>query len=189
MTLEFRPLQLPDDRTLLADFLSGHPWPFHSSSQLNREDVLQKIDAGGYSDSDTQTFWMTVEEKSVGLIKLFDLDDVEDGSPLFDLRIIPALRGQGVGKQAVTWLTAYLFETYPTLGRIEGTTRADNLAMRKVFVRCGYAKEGHIRKSWATGEGVKLDTVIYGILREDWQNKTVTPVHWHDEPDANRPQS
>jgi RimJ/RimL family protein N-acetyltransferase len=181
MNLSFKALELPDEQETLADFLLGHPWPYHSGSQITREEILQKIDEGIFSNPDTKTFWIVTDlDQKIGLIKLFDLDDVEDGSPLFDLRIIPEFRGQGVGKQAVTWLTRYLFETYPVLNRIEGTTRVDNLAMRKIFLRCGYVKEGHIRKSWETVEGNKLDTVVYGILREDWQSKTVTPVNWSD---------
>jgi RimJ/RimL family protein N-acetyltransferase len=52
--------------------------------------------------------------------------------------------------------------------------------MRKVFVSCGYAKEGHSRKSWLTNDGSKVDAITYGILREDWQSKTITPVNWND---------
>lgn len=181
MKLSYQPLSLPTERELLADFLSSHPWPYHSGGAITRAEVLQKIDQGEFSGSDTQRFWiMTEVNERVGLIKLFDLDDVEDGSPLFDLRIAPAFRGQGIGKQAVTWLTRYLFETYPILGRIEGTTRVDNLAMRKVFLSCGYVKEGHSRKSWPAEDGTMFDTVIYGILREDWLSKTTTPVNWND---------
>jgi RimJ/RimL family protein N-acetyltransferase len=179
--ISFKPLSLPAERDLLADFLSSHPWPYHSENQIKREDVLQKIDEGAFSSPDIQLFWIINAGKHIGLVKLFDLDDVEDGSPLFDLRIHPEFRGQGIGKQAVTWLTHYLFETYPTLDRIEGTTRVDNIAMRKVFLSCGYVKEGHIRKSWPADNNKKLDTVIYGILREDWLGKTTTPVNWNDE--------
>jgi RimJ/RimL family protein N-acetyltransferase len=182
MKLLFLPLNLLIERNEFADFLLGHPWPYHANGEITRAEMLQKIDEGVFSSSDTQTFWIITEpNQHIGLIKLFDLDDIEDGSPLFDLRIAPEHRGKGVGKQAVTWLTNYLFETYPVLGRIEGTTRVDNLAMRKVFLSCGYAKEGHIRKSWSAEDGTKLDTVMYGILREDWQNKTLTSVNWHDE--------
>jgi RimJ/RimL family protein N-acetyltransferase len=110
---------------------------------------------------------------------LFDLDD---DSPLFDIRLDPAFRGMGLGFQAVNWLTDYLFRTWPNLLRIEGTTREDNLAMRKVFRKCYYAKEGHYRKAWATSSGDLLDTVQYGILREDWGAKKVTPLRWNDEP-------
>jgi RimJ/RimL family protein N-acetyltransferase len=182
MKLSFQPLSLPIERNALTDFLSSHPWPYHSSSQLDREELLEKIDASAFWGPDTQLFWIINANRHIGLIKLFDLDDVEDGNPLFDLRIHPEFRGQGIGKQAVTWLTRYLFETYPMLRHIEGTTRVDNLAMRKVFVSCSYVKEGHIRKSWPTENGEKLDTVIYGILREDWLNKMITPVLWNDRP-------
>jgi RimJ/RimL family protein N-acetyltransferase len=182
MELSFQPLSLPTEHELLAGFLSSNPWPYHSGPRLGREDLLQHIDEGGFSSPDTQRFWIIADGNNyIGLIKLFDLDDVEDGSPLFDLRIHAAFRGQGIGKQAVMWLTRHLFETYPTLGRIEGTTRVDNVAMRKVFLSCGYAKEGHVRKSWSSEDGRKLDTVMYGILREDWLNKTITPIHWDDE--------
>jgi RimJ/RimL family protein N-acetyltransferase len=182
MTLSYHLLSLPSEREMLADFLSSHPWPYHASSSTSRNDVLQQIDEGAFSSPDTQRFWIVAESNErIGLIKLFDLDDVEDGSPLFDLRIHKTFRGQGIGKQAVEWLTRYLFETYPTLGRIEGTTRVDNLAMRKVFRNCGYVKEGHLRKTWSVKGGQKLDTVMYGILREDWLSKTISPVHWDDE--------
>jgi RimJ/RimL family protein N-acetyltransferase len=179
--MSFIPLSLPDDREAFADFLLAHPWPYHSGGEVTRAFLLQKIDEGLFSSPDVQTFWIKSDTgEARGIIRLFDLDDVEDGSPLFDLRIHAAYRGQGIGKQAVQWLNNYLFETYPVLARIEGTTRVDNIAMRKVFESCGYAKEGHSRKSWPTEDGINVDTVIYGILREDWQSKTITPVNWND---------
>lgn len=76
--------------------------------------------------------------------------------------------------QAVTWLTRYLFETWAECDRIEGTTREDNLAMRKLFLRCGYVKEGHFRKAW-DGEHA---AILYAILREDWEQGKITPVLW-----------
>jgi RimJ/RimL family protein N-acetyltransferase len=178
MNLEFTAVELPKDRERLADFLSGHTWPFHSRSQISRVDILQDIDEGKYLRADTQRFWIIKDAQVLGLIKLFDLDDIEDGSPLFDLRIHPDYHGQGVGKKAVTWLSGYLFKSYPLLGRIEGTTRVDNLAMQKVFLACNFVKEGHIRKSWPAKDS-KMDTVIYGLLREDWENNSITPIDWN----------
>jgi RimJ/RimL family protein N-acetyltransferase len=180
--LTFKDVSLGAERELLANFLVSHNWPYHSGSNLRHEALLHQIDTGQFFSPDSKQFWIIAEpNKHVGLIKLFDLDDIEDGNPLFDLRIHTDFRGQGIGKKAVTWLTQFVFESYPRLGRLEGNTRVDNIAMRKVFLGCGYLKEGHIRKSWATAEGKKLDTVIYGILREDWLNKTLTPVAWDDE--------
>lgn len=124
---------------------------------------------------------MSATQERVGLIRLYDLDDVDDGYPLFDLRIRATYRGQGIGKQAVQWLTRYLFETWPQLERIAGTTRHDNQAMWQVFRHCGYAKEGHFRQDWNGSDGKQYDTIQYAILREDWVNQTITPVLWPDE--------
>jgi RimJ/RimL family protein N-acetyltransferase len=177
MNLEFLVVDVPKDREQLADFLSSHTWPFHSRSQISRADIFLDIDKGEYSRADTQRFWIIRNAQPIGLIKLFDLDDIEDGSPLFDLRIHPDQQGQGVGKKAVKWLSGYLFNSYPILGRIEGTTRVDNIAMQKVFVACNFVKEGQIRKSWPAKDS-KMDTVIYGLLREDWENNSITPIDW-----------
>lgn len=90
-------------------------------------------------------------------------------------------RGQGIGTDAISWLTDYLFETYPAKHRLEGWTRADNTAMRSVFRRCGYVKEAHLRLDFPAANGRFMDKVGYAILRDDWQTRTVTPVRWHDE--------
>lgn len=119
--------------------------------------------------------------KKIGFIRLFDLDEIDDGYPLFDLRFRSICRSRGLGKTAVKWLTKYLFDKHPNLDRIIGTTRADNAAMRKIFLQCGFIKEGHYRKDWMSSTGEKFDTVKYGILRDDWLSGKSTPVNWNDE--------
>lgn len=179
MSLNYVPLLLPDETGLLADWLCSESWPFHSQSNLSLEQALQRIRAGAFSGSNHQTFWILQGAERIGLIKLLDLDDIEDGYPLFDLRLRSAFRGQGIGEQAVTWLTSYLFTHWPELDRIQGTTRSDNAAMRRVFVKCGYVKEGHYRKAW-DGQA----SIHYGILREDSESGVITPLDWFDEPQS-----
>lgn len=180
--LSFHPLSIDAERELLADWLSSDRWLYHSNPQLSREEVLKWFDQGEFTGTNCRTFWIVVSpNQRAGLIRLFDLDDIDDGAPMFDLRIRAEYRGQGIGKESLRWLTDYLFETWSELARIEGNTRIDNLAMRKVFSQCNYAKEGHFRKAWVTVEGKQFDSVCYGILREDWISQTITPVNWSDE--------
>lgn len=184
MNLFFPPIKLPLEQDLLVKWLSSEMWPFHVNTHLTRETVLNWIQVGTFTGTDCQVFWITTEScERVGLIRLFDLDDVDDGYPLFDLRIRATERGKGIGQQALQWLTRYLFETYPQLNRIAGTTRNDNHAMRRVFQKCGYIKEGHFRQDWDGSDGKQYDTIHYAILREDWSNQTITPVNWEDEGD------
>jgi RimJ/RimL family protein N-acetyltransferase len=183
LTPNFVPLELPAEREMLATWLSSERWPFHSNPELEHVQVLKWIDTGDYFDGpNNATFWIMLEAERVGLIRLFDLEDIGDGEPMFDLRIRNVFRGRGLGTQAVQWLTNHLFSNHEILGRIAGTTRSDNLAMRGAFRRCGYAKEAHFRRSWSSADGQIFDTVGYGILREDWAQKKITPVDWQDEP-------
>lgn len=183
MKISFDSVSLPNAQDRLVAFLTSEEWPFHVNSRLSQDKVLEMIGEGIFDGSNHKSFWILDEtKKEIGFIRLFDLEDVDDGYPLFDLRIRAAYRGRGLGKSAVQWLTKHLFEKYPQLERIVGTTRADNSAMRKVFRSCGYVKEGHYRKDWSSLNGACFDTVKYGILREDWISGNTTPVPWNDEP-------
>ena len=51
---------------------------------------------------------------------------------------VPAVRGR-VGRRCA----GRVFTEFPDIDRIEGTTRQDNRAMRRTFIRCGYVKEAH----------------------------------------------
>lgn len=181
MNLSFQKLQLPEESDFLISWLTNEEWPFHSFSKVSSERVSELISKGFYSGPDNQAFWILKDDQEkVGMIRLFDLDDIGYGSPLFDLRILNRYRGQGIGKQAVKWLTDYLFNSWSNLSRIEGTTRVDNHSMRAIFRKSGYVKEGHYRKAWPTNDGQKVDTVQYAILREDWISGSPTLVKWND---------
>jgi hypothetical protein len=78
-----------------------------------------------------------------------------------------------------------VFDTH-AVERLEGTTRQDNVAMRRTFRAVGFVKEAHYRRGWPAPrrDGRLLDAVGYALLRTDWRDGTTTPVEWHDAPDA-----
>ena len=117
---------------------------------------------------DVATFWIRDSGEIVGIIRLLDLDDLDVGSPLFDLRLAETHRGRGLGRQAVRWLTDHLFANYPVLHRIEATTRHDNLAMQVVFAHCRYRLEGRMLEAWKHADGTRSDTLVFAILRREW---------------------
>ncbi|MFI9099235.1 GNAT family N-acetyltransferase [Streptomyces fildesensis] len=173
------------DVDFLADFLIDESWPFHGPAALDRDTVRRRVSGGYYDGDESRTFWIIVGGERVGLIRLFDLADVpEGGTPLFDLRVGAAHRSRGLGGQALTWLTAYLFTEFPDLRRIEGTTRQDNRAMRRTFLSSGYAKEAHYRQAWPDEQEHVHDAVGYAILRHDWLSGATTPPDWNDEQPA-----
>ena len=164
MTLMFEPLAWPDDAVAATTFLATHEWPFHGVPRLNTNQAAAVPVAG----DEVAAFWIRADGETVGMIRVLDLDDLGDGSPLFDLRIAEGYRGRGVGRAAVNWLGDHLFTTYPELHRIEATTRHDNVAMQSVLAHCGYRLEGQLLETWKHTDGTWLDTLIFAFLRREW---------------------
>jgi RimJ/RimL family protein N-acetyltransferase len=160
----FRRVEVPDDIDTVVAFLSANDWPFHARGTLSPDEAATvTVEA-----ADIESHWIVDDDAVVGLVRLLDLDDVENGSPLFDLRIGERHRGRGLGTMTVRWLTMYLFESYESLHRIEATTRDDNVAMRSVLERCGYRIEGELRDAWPNDDGSRSNTIVYGLLRPEW---------------------
>ncbi|MFE7352249.1 GNAT family N-acetyltransferase [Streptomyces sp. NPDC057543] len=178
MNIDFRRLS-DSDADALVRFLTGERWPFHVIGEVDDATARQWVAEGRFASEENRSFWIVADGTPVGLVRLMDL---ADDTPMFDLRIEAAHRGSGIGAQAVTWLTRYLFTEFPEVRRVEGTTRQDNVPMRRVFLRCGYVKEAHYRDAWPAYDGTVHDTVGYAILRRDWTAGTVTLPPWDDDP-------
>jgi RimJ/RimL family protein N-acetyltransferase len=152
------------DAEAVAAFLSRHSWPFHARSTLSLEESRQvKL---GPSD-EVRSFWIKEDKSTVGMVRVFDLEDAHDGSVLFDLRIAGECRGRGIGRATVAWLVDMLFAEYPSLHRIEATTRFDNYAMRRALESNKFILEGCLRQTWRSESGARYDTALYGRLRSD----------------------
>ncbi len=167
MALTIEPLAWPGDADTVVSFLAAHEWPFHGMPRLSAEAAATIRVAA----DDVASFWVRDGDVIIGLIRLFDLDDLDNGSPLFDLRIATESRGRGIGSFAVRWLTGHLFTTYPVLHRIEATTRSDNVAMQAVFAQCGYRQEGRMLEAWKNADGTRSDTLVYATLRREFPHQ------------------
>jgi len=163
MPLNFIRVVLPDDFDRLVDFLCANRWPFHRITQPQTTDVSHLE----FANSEVTSYWAVSDGRDVGLIRLLGLDDLVEGSPLFDIRIAETDRRRGVGGECVQWLTDHLFTTYPGLHRVEANTRADNVAMQRTLGQSGYQLEGRLRESWRSEDGRRYDTLVYGLLRTE----------------------
>ncbi len=178
MKLEFTGYR-PEDADKLAQWISSDKWPFHGNPEPEPEKVKKWISDGFFDGDENRTFWILAEGENVAA-GLISLHEFTDDTPIFDIRIRSEFRGKGIGKSAVKWLAEYVF-TKTEKERIEGHTRADNAAMRKVFRDCGWVKEAHHRKCWPDNEGYKHDSVTYAVLKEDHLSGKKTPVKWDDD--------
>jgi RimJ/RimL family protein N-acetyltransferase len=169
MQLRFDPVRATD-AAALARFLSASDWPFHLERRIDNDWVRGRLESGHFFGATSQAFWARGEsEEPLALGRVFDLEDI---TPLVDLRVAAEARGRGVGTLALRGLTAWLFSEQPTTGRLGGYTRHDNLAMRRVFEKCGFQQEALHRRAWRVDGGEAFDCVGYAILRSEFEMPT-----------------
>lgn len=167
-----------DDIDTLIEFLTSDTWEFYGIPNPRPEKIRNSYENNAYTGGDCRTFWVISDEDiKVGMVRIFDL---ENGDPLFDIRILSKYKGLGIGTKTVKWMVNFIFNNYPDKKRIEGNTRQDNYAMRRVFNKCGFVKEAHHRRAWVGIDGIPYDAIGYGIIKEDWLEVKVTPVNWVD---------
>jgi RimJ/RimL family protein N-acetyltransferase len=167
MQLRFDPI-VASDAALLGKFLSASEWPFHVEQSVNENWVRGRIEAGHFFGSDSRSFWIRGDEEEegepLGLARVFDLEDL---TPLLDLRLVTSARGRGIGTLSLRGLTTWVFSEYPQTDRLGGYTRHDNVAMRRVFEKCGFLLEAQHRRAWRVAGAQPVDAVGYAILREE----------------------
>lgn len=78
----------------------------------------------------------------------------------------PAVRGRGIGCEALGLWVSYLFEVTPWV-RLDFATWSGNAAMLAVGQALGFTEEARFRKARVV-DGVRYDSVVMGVLREEW---------------------
>ena len=78
----------------------------------------------------------------------------------------PALRGRGIGTEALRIWTDHLFATTDVV-RLDYSTWSGNERMLRVGRRLGFTEEARFRDAREV-RGVRYDSVVLGVLRTEW---------------------
>jgi len=176
MNIRFQ--EFKDEIDALVEFLTSDTWEFLGTPNPKPERIRASYENHYYTGDDCKTFWVISDQDiKMGMVRIYEM---EDPTPVFDIRISSKYKGMGIGTSTVKWLVDYIFSNFNDKDRIEANTRQDNYAMRTVFYKCGFAKEAHHRKAWVGNDGIPYDAIGYGITKEDWKNGQTTPVQWND---------
>lgn len=177
--LSLQPIERPRDDDAFVGFLSACEFPFHMEPRPTTEEARKRLTSGVVDGPDAAGYWLLADGEVVGVVTL---EDLEDDTALIDLRLAENARGRGIGTAVLPVIVTEVFGRFPSVRKLEGQTREDNVAMRRAFRRAGWVKEAHYREGWPVAGGQPLASVAYAILRSDVQSGTTTPVPWDDEP-------
>jgi RimJ/RimL family protein N-acetyltransferase len=113
------------------------------------------------------------EDKFIGFVVLFS---IKWASQTADMAIgigLPEYRGKGYGQDALRLILNYAFAEL-NLYRVGLTVMSYNTAAIKSYERAGFALEG-AKRQMVCREGQRHDLLLYGILRDEWEQKRETP--------------
>lgn len=102
----------------------------------------------------------------VGTTGLWSVD-LHNGTAHIGVQLLRSARGRGLGTDVVRVMCHYAF-VVRGLHRVGLETLATNEPMRKAALRAGFTEEGRLREA-AFVLGERVDEVLYGLLRSDWQ--------------------
>lgn len=89
----------------------------------------------------------------------------EVGYALFDQKY----SGKGLMQEAFRFVLEFGFNTM-NLFRVEAMTSPTNEASKKILTNSGFREEGYMVGNYLR-EGIAEDSVMYGLLRDEWKTK------------------
>lgn len=134
---------------------------------------LQQLDLLLQDWNDGETcfvFAIRNQGQLVGLINLDDLD-LANGHAEIGIALTNSLsRGQGYAQEAIRIMLDYAFHELG-LQRVWARIIDGNQPSVRLFEKIGFTSEGKLRKH-VLRQGQYCDTLIYGLLRDEWHQMT-----------------
>ncbi|ADJ16676.1 GNAT family N-acetyltransferase [Halalkalicoccus jeotgali] len=117
---------------------------------------LDETDAGSGQPPESET-------KPIGVVFV---EDADWRRPELVYWLVPAVHGDGYGKEALSLVIDYVFRTYahPAVG---AGVYEFNEVSQNLLTSLGFSEEGRIRKNRFV-DGDYVDTIQYGLLRTEW---------------------
>nr|WP_315248459.1 GNAT family protein [uncultured Duganella sp.] len=146
-------------------YFSSTPWLQLSQAVENVEQTLK-----GYRDGTLLRLAMVPREGEhagavIGAVTLYGFD-LRNRRCEIGYILDRQHWGQRYTQEAMRAVIAYAFDTLQ-LHRLEADIHPDNIASERLLQSLHFQREGHLRQRWFVGNEIS-DSLIYGLLRADW---------------------
>ena len=157
-----------DVSSLRAIFSDADVVRFMSIAQLVSETaVLQFLDEihNGFQAGTLYQWGVQFEQDIVGTVTLWRIDRRHRRAEL-GFALAKAFWGRGLMLHALPAVVEFAFKRLD-LHRLEADTDPRNIASIRVLERLGFQREGRLRERYFQSGEIQ-DSVIFGLLRRDW---------------------
>ncbi|PZR55567.1 N-acetyltransferase [Xylanimonas oleitrophica] len=168
---------LPQDEPLVREWLRPHhdwhrwdapylPRPSEEEAAAYARRIATQVPDGGEGLPPSRAVVADREGRLLGVVSWYWESEAtgwaRTGIVLYD----PAVRGRGVGREALALWTSFLFARTDWV-RLDLATWSGNVPMLSVARALGFVEEGRFRDARVV-DGVRYDSVVCGVLREEW---------------------
>lgn len=166
--IRLRPLEPTDLDVLVAARSVGSGATPVGDEQARRR-FARRIEASGRFHEGRLDFGIELAGRLVGSIEARQpREGLPPGAYEIGISFFDAVdRGRGLGTTAVRLFTDYLFSDAAT-HRVQASTWVENVPMRRVLEKLGFALEGVMRSFMPTPGGERHDYALYAVTRDDW---------------------
>jgi RimJ/RimL family protein N-acetyltransferase len=165
--VRLRPWRADDVDAALASLLDPDTRLWNAGWVTTREDAVvwleRRQDWGGDHAS-----WAVEDAANLqllGSVSVHSIDATANDAEI-GYWTAPSARGRGVASLAVDAACRWAFATLP-VDRIELCPAVENAASGRVAQKAGFTYEGHLRRSFRYGDGVKHDELLWARLADD----------------------
>ena len=165
--VRLRPWRADDVDAALASLLDPDTRLWNAGWVTTREDAVvwleRRQDWGG--DHASWAVEDAAAPRLLGSVSVHSIDGNANDAEI-GYWTAPSARGRGVASLAVDAACRWAFATLP-VDRIELCHAVENAASGRVAQKAGFTYEGHLRRSFRYGDGVKHDELLWARLADD----------------------
>jgi RimJ/RimL family protein N-acetyltransferase len=127
-----------------------------------------ELGAGDWATSDRFAWAVLLDGEPAGFALVLR---EEPDSARVRLRITPAHRGRGAGREVLRQLADHHFADDTSLLRLTGRTHERNVPMQRVFNAAGFRMEARYRDTFEQAAGGRASEWGYALTRNDWEQE------------------
>ncbi len=165
--VRLRPWREDDADAALAAMLDPDTRLWNAGWVKTREDAVYWLERRREWGGDHAS-WAVQDSSASGLLGSVSVHSIDRNANDAEIGYwtAPAARGRGVAAAAVDAACRWAFAALP-VDRIELCHAVENTASGRVAEKAGFTYEGHLRRSFRYGDGVKHDELLWARLADD----------------------
>jgi RimJ/RimL family protein N-acetyltransferase len=157
---------VPDDAEWVVSVDEATATPLARAHGWEIGKLAAELDEGIWASDDRWAWAVIIDGRPAGFVLV---EGVSGGDARLSIRLSPAVRGRGAGREVLRQLADHHFSESPQLNRLTGRAHEHNIPMQRAFNAAGFRMEARYRDSFQQTDGRYAAEWGYALTRSDWE--------------------